>query len=58
MDLNLPLSKASGRAHGGLDMERSHVLLVLVQQGDVEVHSKMHVLDQVLLRHGHVTDDN
>ena len=38
-------------AHGGLDVETLHVLPVLLQQGDQEVHGEMDVLDELLLSH-------
>ena len=43
-------------AHGGLDVETLHVLPVLLQQGDEEVHGQVHVLSQLLLSHLHVAD--
>ena len=39
-------------------MEGLHVLPVLLQQGDEEVHGQVHVLSQLLLRHLHVADGN
>ena len=50
------LVKPLNFAHGGLDVERLHVLPVLLQQGDEEVHGQVHVLSQLLLRHLHVAD--
>ena len=46
------------RAHGGLDVKGPHVLPVLLQQGDEEVHGEMHVLHQLVLRHGHVANSD
>ena len=37
-------------------MEGLHVLPVLLQQGDEEVHGQVHVLSQLLLSHLHVAD--
>ena len=50
------LVKPLNFAHGGLDVERLHVLPVLLQQGDEEVHGQVHVLSQLLLSHLHVAD--
>ena len=41
-------------AHGGLDVEALHVLPVLLQQRDEEVHGQVDVLDELLLTHLHV----
>ena len=43
-------------AHGGLDVKRPHVLPVLLQKRDQEVHGQMDVLDQLLVRHADVSD--
>ena len=48
--------KSLDRSHGGLDVQGLHVLPVLLQQGDEEVHGQVHVLSQLLLRHLHVAD--
>ena len=45
-------------AHGGLDVQRPHVLPVLLQQGDEEVHGEMDILDKIVLSHTHVADSN
>ena len=45
-------------AHGGLDVQRSHVLPVLLQQGDEEVHCQMDILDKIILSHTHVAHSN
>ena len=50
------LVKPLNFAHGGLDVEGLHVLPVLLQQGDEEVHGQVHVLSQLLLSHLHVAD--
>ena len=50
------LVKPLNFAHGGLDVEGLHVLPVLLQQGDEEVHGQVHVLSKLLLRHLHVAD--
>ena len=41
-------------SHGGLDVEALHVLPVLLQQRDEEVHGQVDVLDKLLLTHLHV----
>ncbi len=41
-------------AHGGLDVEALHVLPVLLQQRDEEVHGQVDVLNELLLTHLHV----
>ena len=46
------------RAHGGLDVQGPHVLPVLLQQRDEEVHGKMNILDKVILSHTHVANSN
>jgi len=38
-------------SHGGLDMKTLHVLPVLLQQRDQEVHCQMDVLSKLLLVH-------
>ena len=45
-------------AHGGLDVQGPHVLPVLLQQGDEEVHGGMNILDTIVLNHSHVADTN
>ena len=45
-------------SHGGLDVETLHVLPVLLQQGDEEVHGEMDVLDKIVLSHTHVPNSN
>ena len=50
------LVKPLNFAHGGLDVEGLHILPVLLQQGDEEVHGQVHVLSQLLLSHLHVAD--
>ena len=44
------------RSHGGLDVQGLHVLPVLLQQGDEEVHGEMDVLDELLLSHPDIAD--
>ena len=44
------------RSHGGLDVKGLHVLPVLLQQGDEEVHGEMDVLDELLLSHPDIAD--
>ena len=44
------------RSHGGLDVQGLHVLPVLLQQRDEEVHGEMDVLDELLLRHPDIAD--
>ena len=41
-------------AHGGLNVKALHVLPVLLQQRDEEVHGQVDVLDELLLSHLHV----
>ena len=45
-------------AHGGLDVQRPHVLPVLLQQRDEEVHGEMDILDKIVLSHTHVANSN
>ena len=48
--------KPLDRSHGGLDVQGLHVLPVLLQQGDQEVHGEMDVLDELLLSHPDIAD--
>ena len=48
--------KSLNRSHGGLDVQGLHVLPVLLQQGDEEVHGEMDVLDELLLSHPDIAD--
>ena len=50
--------KSLNRSHGGLDVKGLHVLPVLLQQGDEEVHGEMDVLDELLLSHPDVADSH
>ena len=50
--------KSLDRSHGRLDVQGLHVLPVLLQQGDEEVHGEMDVLDELLLSHPHVADSH
>jgi len=50
------LVQALGLAHGGLDVERTDVLPVLLQQGDEEVDGKHNVAEQFFVFHVDVTD--
>ena len=43
-------------SHGGLDVKTLHVLPVLLQQRDEEVHGKVNVLDEVVFSHADVAD--
>jgi len=45
-------------AHSGLDVQRPHILPVLLQQGDEKVHGEMNILDKIVLGHTHVADSN
>ena len=45
-------------AHGGLDVQRPHVLPVLLQQRDQEVHGEMDILDKIVFSHTHVANSN
>ena len=45
-------------AHGGLDVERPHVLPVLLQRGTKDVDSETHVLHQFVLGQSHVADSD
>ena len=45
-------------AHGGLDVQGPHVLPVLLQQRDEEVHGEMDILDKIVLSHTHVANSN
>ena len=44
------------RSHGGLDMQRPHILPMLLQQGHQEIHGEVNILHKVVLRHAHVAD--
>ena len=46
--------KSLDRSHGRLDVQGLHVLPVLLQQGDEEVHGEMDVLYELLLGHLHI----
>ena len=50
--------KSLNRSHGGLDVQGPHVLPVLLQQGDEEVHCQMDILDKIILSHTHVANSN
>ena len=50
--------KSLDRSHGRLDVQGLHVLPVLLQQGDEEVHGEMDVLDELLLSHPDVADSH
>lgn len=50
------LVKADGLAHGGLDVQRLHVLPVLLEQGDEEVDGQHDVGEDLVLSHGDVAD--
>jgi len=50
------LVQALGLAHGGLDVERTDVLPVLLQQGDEEVDGKHNVAEQFFVFHVDVAD--
>ena len=52
----LSLIQSLDRSHGGLDVQGLHILPVLLQQGDEEVHGQVHVLSKLLLGHLHVAD--
>ena len=45
-------------AHGGLDVQRPHILPVLLQQRDQEVHGEMDILDKIVFSHTHVANSN
>ena len=46
--------EALGRTHGGLDVERLDVLPMLLQKRNEEVHGKVNVLHELVLRHAHI----
>lgn len=50
--------KSLNRSHGGLDVQGLHVLPVLLQQGDEEVHGEMDVLDELLLGHPDIANSH
>ena len=47
-----------GRSHGGLDVDLSNVLPLLLQQGGEEVSRKLGVNNNLLVVHGDVSDSN
>lgn len=47
--------QALGLPHGALDVQGTHVLPVLLQQGHQEVDGQVDVVDEFVLRHLHVT---
>ena len=44
------------RSHGALNVERTDVLPMLLEQGDQEVDGQMDVLNQLVLSHVHVAN--
>jgi hypothetical protein len=50
------LVKTLGRAHGGLDGQRAHVLPALLQQGDEVVDGQHDVTNQLILGHANVAN--
>lgn len=52
------LIEALWLSHGALDVERSDVLPVLLQQRHQEVHSQVDVVDQLFLSHPDVTNSH
>merc|ERR1711941_263573 len=52
------LVESDSWAHGGLDVERSHVLPLLLEERNQEVDAHVDVLDQLIVVHGHITDGN
>ena len=56
MQTQLRLEEADGLAHRALDVERAHVLPVLLEQRDEEVDGHRRVLDDLLLGHADVAD--
>lgn len=53
-----PLVEALGFPHGALDVQSSHILPVLLQQGHQEVDGQVDVVDELILCHLHVTDSH
>lgn len=52
------LIEALWLSHGALDVERSDILPVLLQQRHQEIHRQVDVVDQLILGHLDVTNGN
>jgi len=50
------LVESNWGSHGALDVERSDVLPLLLQQGHQEIDGHVDVLDELIIAHLHVTD--
>jgi len=52
------LVQSLNSSHGGLDVEALHVLPVLLQQRDQEVHGQVDILGKLFLSHLDMTNSN
>ena len=54
----IALEDLLGLSHGALDVKRTDVLPVLLQQRHKKVNSESDVADEVIVGHGDITDGN
>lgn len=58
MECTSSLVQSLGWSHRRLDVQRTNVLPVLLQQRHQEIDGQMHVLDELVLGHANVADGN